>query len=177
MLGRILIISVLGCSLLALTGCGGSNHQDLLDYIAETKRRPKGVIEPLPTFRPYKAFTYSAMAIRSPFDPPVKELERALVASGETVKPDFAREKEYLEGINFNSLTMVGTLAKDGVLWALIDDGVGGVHRIRPGNFLGKNHGKVVLTTRSQVDVIEIVSDGLQGWLERPRSLKLEEKE
>jgi type IV pilus assembly protein PilP len=47
--------------MLALAGCGQSSQQDLIDFMEETKRRPKGQIEPLPTFSPYQPFTYSAM--------------------------------------------------------------------------------------------------------------------
>ncbi len=161
-----------------VAGCSnGGDHQDLRDYIAETKRRPKGQIEPLPSFRPYRSFTYSAMTLRSPFDPPVEEKERMLATPGSTVKPDFNREKEYLEGFSLSSLYMVGTLKKDGILWALINDGEGGVHRVTTGNYLGKNHGKIVAANDGELSVVEIVSDGLEGWLERPRTIKLQEKE
>jgi type IV pilus assembly protein PilP len=44
------------------------------------------------------------------------------------------------------------------------------------GDYLGRNHGKVVGIDESKVDVIEIVPDGEGGWLERPRSLALRER-
>mgnify|MGYP000058901750 CR=1 FL=1 len=166
-----LLVAVLG-------GCtASSEHPDLTDYIAETKRRPKGQIEPLPTFSPYRAFIYGAMTSRSPFDPPVEEKRRLVAAADSNVKPDLSREKEYLEGFSLSALKMVGTLTKDGIQWALINDADGGVHRVTEGNFLGKNHGKIVAANSTQLEILEIVSDGLKGWLERPRSLKLEEKE
>ena len=165
-----LVVVMAGCS-------GGTNHQDLSDYIAETKRRPTGQIDPLPSFRPYRAFTYSAMTMRSPFDPPVEEKKRTVAKSNMTVKPDLAREKEYLESFNLSSLAMVGTLKKSGILWALISDGQGGVHRVTEGNYLGKNHGKIVAANNAELSLVEIVSDGLEGWLERPRTIKLQEKE
>lgn len=165
-----LVVTLVGCS-------NSGNHRDLQDYITETKRRPKGQIDPLPSFRPYRAFTYSAMTLRSPFDPPVEEKTRTVAASGSKIKPDLSREKEYLESFNLSALLMVGTLKKDGTLWALISDGEGGVHRVTTGNFIGKNHGKIVAANEGELSVVEIVSDGLQGWLERPRTIKLQEKE
>lgn len=169
---------LVGVLVLGLVGCSGrADHQDLKDYIAETKRRPKGQIEPLPSFRPYKAFTYSAMTLRSPFDPPVEEKKRLVAASSSNVKPDLSREREYLESFNLSGLSMVGTLEKDGILWALVTDAEGGVHRVTVGNYMGKNHGKIVAATGSQLELVEIVSDGLKGWLERPRTIKLQEKE
>lgn len=172
------LILPLACFLAVLVGCSSElAHQDLQDYIAETKRRPKGTIDPLPSFRPYRSFTYSAMTLRSPFEKPMKEEQKTVFSSGKDVVPDLSREREYLESFNFGSLMMVGTIYKDGTLWALISDGQGGVHRVKKGNYLGKNHGRIMLTANGQVEVVEIVSDGLKGWLERPRTLTLEEKE
>ena len=51
-----------------------------------------------------------------------------------------------------------------------------GVHRVKIGDYLGTNHGKVVAISESQIDVVEIVTDGEGGWVERPRSLTLKER-
>jgi len=158
-------------------GCSmGADHSDLSKYIAETKARPAGAIEPLPAFRPFEAFIYSSAAIRSPFERPVEVTRRLYTKSGEGVKPDFNRTKEILESFDFAVLKMVGTLEKGGVLWALLSDDVGAVHWVRSGNFLGKNHGKVIETTENKIEIIEIISDGLDGWVERPRVIPLTEE-
>ena len=151
-------------------------HQDLHDFMAETKRRPQGQIEPLPTFRPYQPFAYSAMTLRSPFEKPVP-IDESAAKGGRTVAPDMTRIKEFLEGFNITSLTMVGSLSKGGKLWALIDNGAGTVVPATVGNYLGKNHGKIISADSSQIEVMEIVADGSNGWVERPRIIKLEEKE
>jgi type IV pilus assembly protein PilP len=40
--------------------------------------------------------------------------------------------------------------------------------------FLGRHHGKIVEMTDTYVAVVEIVSDGTKdGWVERPRTIKL----
>ncbi len=162
----------------ALYSCGfvGSNS-DLVAYIAEVKQRPAGTIEPPPVFRPYEAFVYSASALRSPFDLPVDVERRVFAASNSNVKPDFTREKEFLEGFSLTSLKMVGTLRKGPTLWALVNDGSGGIHLVTDGNYIGKNHGKIVETTDNKIELLEIVSDGLDGWVERPKVLALSEKE
>ncbi|GAB1255920.1 type 4a pilus biogenesis lipoprotein PilP [Aurantivibrio plasticivorans] len=170
---RILII---GLSL-SLVGCMGGDNQDLTDFINETKRRPKGQIEPMPTFTPYQAFTYSAARLRNPFEQIVEEQKNIIVGSSDNVKPDFNRPKELLENYNFASLSMVGTIEKDKTLWALVDDGEGQIHMVKNGNYLGKNHGRIVASSNTKIDIIEIVTDGLDGWVERPRSLQLKEKE
>lgn len=159
-----------------LSGCGaGGGFSDLQSYMDEVRARPKGAIEPLPKFQPYESFTYSAAALRSPFQPPVK-LEMADRQKGsKDVKPDEARTKQFLEGFNIETFVMVGTLANDSGIFALVS-GAGGVHRVRVGDYLGRNHGRILAINDSTVDVVEIVPDGEGGWLERPRSLSLKER-
>lgn len=160
-----------------LNGCSQSNqNQDLMDFMAETKRRPQGKIEPLPPFRAYQPFSYSAMTLRSPFEKPVP-VDESATKGGRTVAPDLTRVKEFLEGFNITSLRMVGSITKGGKLWALIDNGEGSVFPATLGNYLGKNHGKIISADSSQLEVMEIVADGSNGWVERPRIIKLEEKE
>lgn len=153
-----------------------TNHQDLRDYVEETKRRPRGHINSLPEFTPYKAFSYGALQLRSPFQRLKEDQQKPFMGSGTAVEPDVAREREYLEGFNFIELEMVGTIEQDATLWALVTDGEGGVHRVTTGNYLGKNHGLVSNTTHGQLDITEIIPDNLGGWVERPRVLQIKEQ-
>jgi type IV pilus assembly protein PilP len=69
---------------------------------------------------------------------------------------------------------MVGTLQKpQGDLFALVKDGYGGVVRVREGEYMGRNHGRIVSIQKDRINLIEIVPDGQGGWLERPRTLAL----
>ena len=129
---RVLCISVYLMSVLVFSACtGSSSHNDLRQYIDEVKARPAGNIEALPSFSPFEAFIYSAAAMRSPFDLPVDVQQRRYVRSGENIKPDFSREKEYLETFDLGALSMVGTLEQKGTLWVLIKDSSGGIHRVK----------------------------------------------
>ncbi len=159
-----------------LGGCGG-DYADIDAYMAEVQARPVGAIEPIPAFKPYQSFTYSAQSLRAPFDVPLSAKETAAtLSSGKVVKPDLLRAREFLERFNIEGLTMVGTLAQKGVLWVLIRDEAGGVHRVRTGNYLGRNHGKIVAVSETETLVVEIVPSGVGGWLERPRTIKLTEQ-
>lgn len=167
--------SIFLVSILLVSGCGGSDFSDLQGYMDEVRARPRGEIEPLPKFQPYESFTYSAAALRSPFQPPIK-LEMADRQKGsKNVKPDETRTKQFLEGFNIETFVMVGTLANDVGAFALVS-GAGGVHRVRVGDYLGRNHGRIIAVDESKIDVIEIVPDGEGGWLERPRSLSIKER-
>ncbi len=164
----------LALALAALNGCSGNaDVSDLRQFIAEVDARPAGTIEPLPEFKPYEAFAYSAASMRSPFEPPVQVKPINPDAPRSNVKPDPNRVPQYLEQFNIGELRMVGTLSRDDVLYGLIQDPNGGVHRVRPGDYMGTDYGRIVAVTETQIDLVEIVSDGQDGWLERARSVEL----
>lgn len=160
-----------------VSGCSSGNHSDLKAFMESVKNKPRGTIEPLPPLRTYDSYVYNVAALRSPFDPPVEVKDVVQQPGNPKLKPDLTRPKEFLESFNIDALTMVGTLEQGGQFWALLRDGNGGINRVGVGSYIGKNHGKVVSATPTKLDVIEIVPDGLGGWLQRPRSLKLSEKE
>ena len=169
---RVLLVGL--ASAMLLTACGSRDFADLDAFMAEKRARPGGIIAPIPTFKAYEAFSYIATTLRSPFDRPIEVREIAQLQAISAIKPDESRPKEFLEQFTFDSLRMVGSLERGQANWTLIKDPNGGVHRVSIGNFLGRHHGKIVEMTDTYVAVTEIVSDGTQdGWVERPRTIKL----
>ncbi len=159
---------------LVLSACAGRGFGDLDAFMEEKRRRPGGIIAPIPTFKAYEAFGYSATTLRSPFERPIEVREIAQLQAVSAVKPDTTRPKEFLEQFTLDSLRMVGTLERSGTDWVLIRDPEGGIHRVTLGNFLGRHYGKIVEMGDTWVAVLEIVSDGSEdGWVERPRTIKL----
>jgi len=158
-----------------LSGCGnGNDFSDLDAYMNQERLRPPGKIEAAPTFRPYETFTYNAASLRSPFSRQVRVDLAGQKQGSRNVKPDPARVKQYLEGFNIEQFEMVGTLSNAAGSFALLR-GAGGVHRLKVGDYLGRNDGRIVAISGSQVDVVEIVPDGQGAWLERPRTIPLKE--
>jgi type IV pilus assembly protein PilP len=47
------------------------------------------------------------------------------------------------------------------------------IHRVLPGNHVGQNDGRVMAIGDGRITVVEIVPDGLGGYLERPAALAL----
>ncbi len=167
LLSLLLVAAVLG-------GCSSRDFSDLDAFMDEKRARPGGIIDPIPTFKAYEAFSYGATRLRSPFDRPIEVREITQLQSVSSVRPDENRAKEFLEQFTFDSLAMVGTLERSGEDWALVRDPDGGIHRVQVGNYLGRNHGKIVELTSSFLQVVEIVSDGTSdGWVERPRTIEL----
>ncbi len=170
---------ILSLSLILLTsvlsGCSQSaDTADLKQFVDRVLSTPRGRIDPIPVFKPYELFSYNASALRSPFALPynANELESVKVASD--IRPNPDRAREYLEQFPLDNLVMVGTMQKPGdALYALVRDGYGGVVRVQRGEYMGQNHGRVVGITEAKINLIEIVPNGLGGWLERPRALAL----
>jgi len=161
-----------------LAACSNNPTADLEKYVETIKSQQKSSIEPLPEFEPFETFTYSAEELRDPFTPPVFSHPAAAVvasAGGNGIKPDFDRPREPLEEYPLDSLRMVGTMQKGQETWALILDKDDAIHRVQPGNYLGQNNGKITRVTEFEVELTEIIPDGLGGWMERPASIAISE--
>lgn len=169
-------LSVCLASLLAAC-TSGDGFSDLDKFMADTRAKPRGHVEPLPEFKAYEAFSYSAADRRAPFEPPMDvQLTMVNEQPVSEVEPDLDRPREVLENFSMNELEMVGTLeSKDGVMYALVKDGAGVVHRVRKGNYMGQNYGRIAGISETRIELIEIVPNGRGGWVERPRSLSLDE--
>lgn len=160
---------------LILSACSSdSNLAELQAYVQQTVNRAPGFIEPLPQFVTYEAFTYSATTLRGPFDVPA-DIAINRGGSDGVVEPDLSRTKERLEDFSLGSLAMVGTMVREGTLWVLMRDETNMIHKVVIGNYLGRNNGRIVSASETQIDVIEIVPSGGGGWIERPQTIALQQ--
>ena len=153
---------------LGLTGCG-DGLGDLRAQIEQAKQRPGGRIPPLPEVKPYESYDYSKASERSPFTQSVA----GEAAAGP--RPDTKRPREYLEQFPLDTMRMVGTLRLGGASYGLVQTRDGLVHRVLPGNYLGQSDGRILSVTESRISLIEIVPDGLGGYIERPAALGMGE--
>ncbi len=157
-----------------VTGCSSNaDNQDLIDFMEKTKRVQPRAIEPIPAFVPYEAFNYEAGALRSPFNAPVKVALDDDGTPASEIRPIENRVTEALELFNLGDLLMVGTMTQDGNLIALVRDNNGRVHKVQKGNYMGRSHGQIKAITAGEISITEIVPNGPNNWIERPRSLLL----
>lgn len=156
---------------LTLSACGGAND-DLRAYIDEVKARPGGRIEPLPPVQPAPTFAYQPGTRRSPFTPDAPQ-RRVSNDPNAVDGPDRNRPREFLEQFPLDTLRMVGTLADRRASFGLVQTSDGLVHRVTVGNHLGQNFGRVTAISDSEIQLVEIISDGLGGFLERPAAIAL----
>lgn len=164
-------LTALAAMAFALTACGGGNR-DLQQYIDEVKARPGRRIEPLPTIRPAPSYVYEPGQRRSPFLP---DTPQNIVSSNPNAVPgpDPNRPREFLEQFPLDSLRMVGSLEMNQIKAGLVQATDGLVHRIVIGNHIGQNYGRVTSISDSEIELIEIIPDGLGGYIQRPASIGL----
>jgi type IV pilus assembly protein PilP len=161
----------IGVAAATLSACGGPDD-DLRAYIDEVKARPGGRIEPLEPYQPAPTFVYEPGTRRSPFTPDAPQ--RRLSNDPNAVDgPDRNRPREFLEQFPLDTLRMVGTLADRRASFGLVQTTDGLVHRVAVGNHLGQNFGRIVAISDSEIQLVEIISDGLGGYLERPAAIGL----
>jgi type IV pilus assembly protein PilP len=163
-------IGVVGIVLAALVagGCSGG-QSDLQKWIEATKKKPGGRIQPLPEVKPYETFVYSAGNLRSPFQPQGPNAANGLASA----RANTRRNREFLEGFSLDTLKMVGTFKVGNSFYGLVQSKDGLVHKVQPGNYMGQNDGKVTEITGGRISLVEIIPDGLGGYIERPASLAL----
>ncbi|NOY65960.1 MAG: pilus assembly protein PilP [Gammaproteobacteria bacterium] len=167
-----LLSSIVAISLGACSSDISPLHKFVQD--AKTKQRPK--LQPLPEIKPYETFSYTAGHLKDPFEPAVIQQSKTvkIIGKGKGPKPVEGRARELLETFPLDALRMVGTLKQKQTLWALIRTNDGTVHRIKTGNYIGQNHGKIIKITEDKIHLSEIVPDGLGDWMERPASVAME---
>lgn len=162
-------------SLSLLTGCNNS-IEDLDDYFTTEKEKPGAPIEPIPEVKPYLRYVYPEHE-KDPFDIAMLAPEtdtKKIIDSG--IEIDTTRVPEFLEGFPLDSLTMVGTVEKDSTLWALVKIPDGAVQRVKMGNFMGQNYGKIISISEVTMEMKETVPNGLGGYKEREITMGLSQE-
>jgi type IV pilus assembly protein PilP len=150
---------------LVLAACSGGEGS-VQRFITRVEHQPGGRVEPLPTVPKYETFTYDDQNMRSPFVPS----EPTGVGA---IRPDSSRPRQYLERFPLDTLKMVGTMRLGHVVYGLVQTKDGIVHRVAIGNYMGQNDGQIIQITPTEIRMVEIVPDGLGGFVKRPAALGL----
>lgn len=155
-----------------LVGCD-SRIDAVNQQMANIRNEQPLPIEPAPVFTPVPSFNYSAQQLRSPFLPSSLANELKIM-SGKRVYPNFSRQSQPLESYPLESLTLKGSMKSNtGQIVGLIQTPDGEIERVQRGNYMGMNQGRIIEITPTRIDLLEIVPDGRDGYIERPRSLVL----
>jgi len=168
---------VIALSCVVLVSCGGEQHSDLRQFVKDSDNMPRGRIQPLPEVRPYEPFEYAAYDLISPFEPRKIESAKAKPPKkGGTIDPkllDPNRRKGPLEAFPLENLKMVGTLQQKTEFFALIKTPDNNLYRVKSGDFMGQNFGRITDITESAVKLKELIQDSGNDWKEEERTLLL----
>ena len=159
---------------LVLAGCT-RGMSDLRGWVAQEKARKGAPIPPLPVIKTFETFKYEDQDKRDPFSPSTVELQNTTTATSGP-RPDANRAREPLEMFSLDSLKMVGTVGVGSKMEVLVKDPGGVIHRVHVGQYMGQNYGHITAISEDHVDLVELVSNGNGGWMERPASVALGEK-
>ena len=161
--------------LVSLAGCDSPQRTvELQRYLQSTQVHPGNAIEPLPDMGAAHVFTYDALGLRNPFQALPGRGAGSWQVSLVGDELDGDRVRQFLEGFDLEQFEMVGTLSNDLETNALLRlNGV--IHRLKVGDYLGRNNGQIASVDVTQVEVFEVISDGRGGWLERSLTIPLKQ--
>jgi type IV pilus assembly protein PilP len=172
MLYRLKRASLLLSAGFMLVGCTRGTA-DLHGWVAQEKAKKGAPIPALPVIKTFETFKYDDQDRRDPFSPSTAELQSNDAASSGP-RPDANRAKQPLEMFSLDTLKMVGTLGLGSGMEVLVKDPGGVIHRVHVGEYMGQNYGHVTAISDDHIDLVELVSNGNGGWMERPASIALD---
>ncbi len=156
---------------LLLSGCATRvvDAEQKMQKIRTERSQP---VPPIPVPEKVEDFTYNANALRSPFIPPSLLIQMSKNEKIKGVTRDTTRIKEPLEQFEMGQLVYKGIIVSStGEKYGLIQRPDGMVASVKVGNHIGKNDGRIVEITPTQMNLIELIPDERVGYVEKPSSI------
>ncbi len=172
-------VKILGVMLIAsgLSACD-SDQEDLQRWMAEQRAQVKPSVPRITEPKKFTPQTYTEASSFEPFN--MLKLTQALrresnqPSTSELIAPELARRKEALEAFPLDSMAMVGSMNRNGQPVALVRvDKL--LYKVRVGEYLGLNYGRITRINETEVGLREIVQDAAGEWIERVATLQLQE--
>ncbi|MYM72587.1 pilus assembly protein PilP [Duganella sp. FT109W] len=163
-------------AMVVLAGCGDSDVQEVRTWMKQIDAQTQVRVPPLAEPKVFVPFAYARKDELDPFNPNklLAELAKQAATAGGGLKPDMARRKELLESYPLDTIKMVGTIEKKGVVHAVLQVDRA-VHQVVVGQHLGENYGRITGISDNTVTIKEIVQDATGDWVERQSRLELQE--
>lgn len=148
--------------LMMLAGCS-TEHEDLQSWMNETKQKAKSHVQKPQPPAPVQPVVYNEPPNISPNAFSYQRM-RALKESGQA--PNTNRAKEILEDFDLEELKFVGVIGSGNALSGLVEVN-GHVYTVKPGNYMGKNYGRIVRITADEIVLKETFEDASGIWSQR----------
>jgi type IV pilus assembly protein PilP len=173
---RALAYTLVSATALCLVGCG-ADQGELQQWMEQQRREVKPSIQPLSPPKKFDPQPYLLSDAVEPFS-----TQKLSVAIKQEVRQpnsllasELNRRKEPLESYPLDSMSMVGSVTKEGRPVALLKvENL--LYQVKAGDHLGQNYGKIVKISETDVALREIVQDAAGEWIERTTTLQLQEK-
>lgn len=170
-----LLVSAMA-ALMLLSACG-AEQEELQAWMDQQRREVRPSIAPLSPPKRFDPQPYEQARAVEPFS----SQKLAVALKQEARQPnsllagEMNRRKEPLEAYPLDSMSMVGSVSKQGRQFALLRvDNL--LYQVKVGDYLGQNYGKITKISETEVGVREVVQDAAGEWIERPSALQLQEK-
>ena len=162
-----------------LSGWWGEEHGDLREWIAMQKSITKPKIQPLKEPTVFTPQAYSASNGMDPFN--MLKLTQVLSRESAQNTSNMALllaeqnpRKEDLESNPLDTITMVGSMKKNGQDTALLRVNQL-IYQVKSGGYLGQNYGRILQIEENSIKLREVVQDATGDWVERMTTLDLQE--
>ncbi len=164
---------------LTINSCGGDNIESITSFLTEksTNELPANN-KPVPKRSIFIKNHTELKYQRNPFIPfaPVEQLNiNNKLTKNHVNQPDTKHVKENLENYPLNTLKVSGTLLFQNELWGLIKATDGMIYRVKAGNYLGTNNGKIISISLKQINIQELFQDQSGAWYPQQAALLLNE--
>ena len=159
-----------------LSACGSDDTEQVRAWMREVDAQTQVKVPPLAEPKTFIPFAYAQKDQVDPFNPNklLAELAKLDARAGGGLRPDVERRKELLESYPLDTVKMVGTIEKNGVIHAVLQIDRS-VHQVVKGQHIGQNYGRITGITEDAVSIREIVQDATGDWVERMSKLELQE--
>jgi len=167
--------SVLAASLL-LAACS-ANEDELRGWMEQQRREVKPNVSALQAPKKFDPQPYDTAQAVEPFS--TQKLTVALKQEARQpnslLSAELNRRKEPLEAYPLDSMSMVGSVDRQGRPFALLRvDNL--LYQVKQGDYLGQNYGRITRIAETELVLREIVQDAAGEWIERNATLQLVER-
>jgi type IV pilus assembly protein PilP len=161
----------------ALLGACSAEHDELREWMEQQRREAKPSVQPLQPPKKFDPEPYGAAQGVEPFS--TQKLSVALKQEARQpnslLAAELNRRKEPLEAYPLDSMSMVGSVNKEGRPFALLRvDNL--LYQVKVGDHLGQNYGLITKIAETEIVLRELVMDASGEMIERPATLQLQER-
>jgi type IV pilus assembly protein PilP len=164
-----------GCALV-LAACS-ADTDELQQWMDQQRREVKPNVTPLTPPKKFDPAPYQMAQAVEPFSNQklTVALKQEARQPNSLLAAELNRRKEPLEAYPLDSMSMVGSVNKQGQPFALLRvDNL--LYQVKVGDYLGQNYGRITKIAETEIALREIVQDAAGEWIERPAALQLQER-